>query len=497
MKNRPREATTLLDLSDQVIKADPDTEAFVEPREEGPARRISFLDWAREADGLASVLVELGVEPGDVVAIRLASGIDYAIAFQGIVRSGAIATGINPRLGELEVAHIMKLCAPKLTIEGALPLYAPGEADRRRVDLTGSDPVAIVWTGGTTGLPKGAWFDHRCMEAMAQGAGPLSRPGDRRLSPLPFAHVGYMTRMWDELKHRITTVVVPSPWTARKALAAIEEERVSVCQGVPTQYRLMFDDPTFDSTDTSSLRLAATGGSRVSPELVAEMIDKLEVPVVVRYASTEASLASGTRLGDPAEIICETVGRPNSGVRVRICDDHDTATPQGDIGNVQVHSRAAMRGYWNDSVATGSAITRDGWIRTGDLGNIDRTGNLRLVGRSSDMYIRGGYNVYPLEVENCLDECPHVAAVAVLGASVADHLGEIGVVFAVAANDRAQLDIGALRRFVKSRLADYKAPDLLVVLEALPLTSIGKVDKKPLQVLADEEATKWSRTTIN
>lgn len=482
----------MLDLFDEVVASDGDREAFVHPLADGSTRRITFAEWAAHADGLAQRLIADGVMPGDVVAIRLPSGVDYVIAYQAIVRAGAIATGINPRLGDSEVAHIEARARPVMTIHGELPDYEPGDATARRVDVKATDPVAIVWTGGTTGLPKGAWFDHACLRAMTDGAAPLSERGDRRLSPLPFAHVGAMTRVWDELHHRITTVIVPTPWTPAAALRVIEDEQVTVAQGVPTQYRMMFDAPEFATSNMSSLRIAGIGAARIPPELVTEMRDKLGCPVVVRYASTESCLATGTRLDDPVETICGTVGRPNGGVEMRVVDDHDLVVETGTVGNVQLRSRAAMRGYWNDEEQTASAITHDGWVRTGDLGEIRADGNLRLAGRSTELFIRGGYNVYPIEVENCLGDHPDVAAAAVLGASVDDRLGEIGVLTAVPRPGH-ELDLGEIRSFVAARLANYKAPDALVVLDELPLTPIGKVDKRTLQPLADQEAARWTR----
>lgn len=483
---------TLLDLFDEVLVDTAGAEAFVEPRPDGSTRCITFEEWAAEADRVARALLAADVRPGDVVAITLPSGIDYAIAYQGIVRAGAVATGINPRLGRGEIAHIRRQCTPRLVIDGDLPTSGAGEPRARHVELRETDPVAIVWTGGTTGVPKGAWFDHACLRAMTAGAAPLSELHDRRLSPLPFAHVGYMTRVWDELLHRITTVIVPTPWTAAGALGAIEHERVTVCQGVPTQYRLMFDDPSFPRRDTSSLRLAGTGATRVPPELVVEMREKLGCPVVVRYASTEAGLATGTRLDDDATTISTTVGRPNGGVELRVVgEDHDDV-PVGEVGEVRLRSRAMMRGYWNDPPRTAEAIGPDGWLRTGDLGWLGDDGNLRLVGRSTEMYIRGGYNVYPIEVENCLGEHATVAAAAVVGTPVEDRLGEIGVLFAVP-RPGAAVDLEELRHFVKERLADYKAPDALVVVDTLPVTQIGKVDKRALAPAAAEAASRWTR----
>ena len=483
--------TTLLDLHDEVVATDGDREAFVQPLADGSVRRITFTQWAAHADGAAQRLIADGVQPGDVVAIHMASSIDYAIAYNAILRAGAIATGINPRLGSSEIAHITDRCRPVQTL-AALPDYEMGDPLARRVDSTNMDPVAIVWTGGTTGMTKGAWFDHRCLEAMTDGAAPLSVFGDRRLSPLPFAHVGYMTRIWDELIHRVTTIIVPSPWTAEGALRVIASEQVSVCQGVPTQYRLMFDHPLAADTDVSSLRIAGIGASRIPPELVIEMRETLKCPVVVRYASTESCLATGTRLDDDVETICGTVGRPNGGVQVRIADADDRPVGTGLVGNVQIRSRAVMRGYWNDPDRTAESFTPDGFVRTGDLGSLDDDGNLRLAGRSTEMYIRGGYNVYPIEIENCLGEHSGVAAAAVLGTRVDDRLGEIGVLFAVPVPG-ANLSLAEVRSFVSGRLASYKAPDVLIEVEQLPVTPIGKVDKRQLQPQAAEEAATWTR----
>ena len=482
---------TTLDLFDAVVARHGDHEAVVHD-----GRPMSFAQWAARGDALAAWLIhERGVRPGDVVGIQLPSGIDYMVAYQAIMRAGAIATGINPRLGSTEVAHIMRISSPVHVFDGPLPDVAGGDPLRRRVVRAGTDPVAIVWTGGTTGMPKGAWFDHECMRAMTLGAAPLSAPGDRRLSPLPFAHVGAMTRVWDELQHVITTIIVPTPWTAAGALALIDHERVTVCQGVPTQYRLLFDHPDFATTDVSSLRLAGIGAARVPPELVTEMRTKLGCPVVVRYASTESCVATGTRLDDSVEITCTTIGRPNGDVQVKLLDESGvpvSATGPDHVGTVCIHGRATMRGYWNDPEHTAEAIDSDGWLHTGDLGWFGDDGNLRLVGRSTEMYIRGGNNVYPIEIENCLGAHPDVGASAVLGVPVEDRLGEIGVLFVV---PRAGADptLAELQTFVRSQLAAYKTPDRLVLVTELPLTSIGKVDKLALQTRALQEAASWTR----
>ena len=331
---------------------------------------------------------------------------------------------------------------------------------------------------------------------MAQGAAPLSEPGDRRLSPLPFSHVGFMTRAWDELVHRITTVVAPTPWSAPATLRAISDEAVTVCQGVPTQYEMILALEAMAAADVSSVRACGIGAARAQPELISAIQHAFGAPVVHRYASTEASLATGTRLGDPVEVICTTVGRPNGSVELKVVDDAGRPLPAGDAatgtGTICLRSRAMMRGYWRDPQRTAEAIDAEGWLHTGDLGWVDGRGDLHLAGRRTELYIRGGYNVYPIEVENCLGDHPAVGACAIVGTPVADRLGEIGVAFVVGRSGRVPT-LGELRAFVRERLADYKAPDALVVLDALPLTNLGKVDKRRLQPLAEASATQWRR----
>jgi acyl-CoA synthetase (AMP-forming)/AMP-acid ligase II len=473
------------DLFDEVVSRSGGHEAFVDGR-----RRLTFAQWARAADGVASWLHARGVGRGDVVALRLPSSIEFAVAYQGAMRVGAVTTGINPRLGPTEVRSILERSGAVVVLDDPAEVAAAsaGPPFRARPRLSATDPVAIVWTSGTTGRPKGALFDHACLQAVAEGAGVLSRPGDRRLSATPFSHVGSMTRVWDELAHLVTTIITPVPWRAGEALALIGREGVTVAQGVPTQWQLMVDHPDLATTDVSSLRIAATGAARVPPELVARVREAFGCPFVVRYTSTETSLGTGTGIDDPLEVVATTVGRPQPGVELRV----DDADHPGAPGRISLRSRAAMRSYWADPEGTAAAVSPDGWVRTGDEGFVDGDGNLHLVGRRSEMYIRGGYNVHPTEVENVLGGHPAVAGVAVVGSGPVPVLGEIGVAFVVARpGARPRLD--ELRSFVAGSLADYKAPDLMVTVDDLPVTSLGKIDKRALRARADEEARQWRR----
>lgn len=506
---------TLLDLFDDVVAHCADVEAFVDGN--GPVEtraRMTFGAWARAADGVATRLASMGVRQGDVVGISLPSSIDFAVAYQGIVRLGAIASGMNPRLGPAETEHIIATSTPRVIITDALVVEDPSVAVLSLAELRESftdapitsrpaivdtDLLAIVWTSGTTGKPKGAMFDHACLRAMSRAAGPLSAVGDRRLSPLPFAHVGYMTRVWDELMYVITTVICPTPWTAAGALGLIEQERVTVGQGVPAQWQMMLAHPDLQTTDTSSLRIVSSGAARVPPEMVDAMRSRFGAPVVVRYTSTEACVSTGTSLEDPDEVICNTVGTPGEGVEMELRLDEGRGrkvraleTGDTEVGTVCLRSRAIMRGYWREPELTAAAIDEDGWLLTGDLGYLDARGDLHLAGRSTEMYIRGGYNVYPIEVENHLGQHGAVDKVAVTG-TPAPVLGEIGVAFVVPTDPENPPTLEELRSWCSERLASYKAPDAVVVLDELPLTAMSKVDKRALAPAAAEAEKQWER----
>jgi acyl-CoA synthetase (AMP-forming)/AMP-acid ligase II len=509
---------TVVSVLREAAAVNGDVEAYVEPAVAGaPRRSLTFSAWDRAADGVAGLLALHGVDKGDVVCLLLPSSIDYAVVYAALQRLGAITSGINPRMGAAEVASIVERAAPVLAVvdpeAGSLPSAGAvatlsraeaaaawqGAAPDRWPELAPHDPVAVVWTSGTTGRPKGALFDHANLAAVARGTDVLSQPGDRRLSPLPFAHVGYMTRTWDEAAHAVTTVITPTPWRADDAVRIIAEEGVTVGQGVPTQWALMLGRTELDRADLSTLRIAGTGAARVPAVLVAEMRHRLGVPVVVRYTSTEASLGTGTTLESSDEEVATTVGRPVPGVEVAIVDDEGRAVPDGEVGRVLLRSDAVMRGYWGrgpgrgrsvseliDAEATATVLAADGWLTTGDFGVRTRTGNLQLAGRAHERYIRGGYNVYPAEVEEVLATHPSVARVAVTG--VADEvLGEVGVAVVVA-QAGARPDLSELRAHCARSLSDYKAPDALVVADEIPLTPMMKVDPVRLAGLAERGA---------
>jgi acyl-CoA synthetase (AMP-forming)/AMP-acid ligase II len=507
----PERHRTVVSVLREAAQVNGDLEAYVEPRRPDvrPRHSMTFGEWDRAADGVAGLLAEWGIQKGDVVCLMLPSSIDYAVIYAALLRLGAITSGINPRLGPREVESIIRRTSPvlfvrehdatELALDQAVRLVEladlmagrTGDPPASFPSLSEHDPVAVVWTS--------ALFDHANLAAVARGTDVLGQPGDRRLSPHPFAHVGYMTRAWDEVAHAVTTVISPTPWRADETVRILVEEAISVAQAVPTQWALMMACQEFHQADLSAIRLAATGAARMPSSDVTALRTRLGVPVVVRYTSTESSLGTGTTLTSSDDEVATTVGRPVPGVELRIVDDDGVPVAPGTVGRVHLRSGAAMRGYWGggpgrgralndliDVTATAEVRSADGWITTGDFGLQDARGNLQLVGRAHERYIRGGYNVYPAEVEEVLATHPSVGRVAVVGA--ADPvLGEIGVAIVVASGDDPP-ELESLRTHCIQQLSDYKAPDALVMVDEIPLTPMMKVDPRQLAPLAERAA---------
>jgi acyl-CoA synthetase (AMP-forming)/AMP-acid ligase II len=470
----------------------PEREAYVHGE-----KRVTYGWLDRAADGFAATLVGLGVVPGDVVCLMLGSSIKFAACYLGALRAGAITSAINLRLGVNEQASILERTEPVVTVLGDGAQIPPGaqagtvlhvselgtalgrdalpDDDLPAIAMT--DPACIVWTSGTTGAPKGAVYDHARMATISKNMGQLTEPGDRRLVVLPFAHVGYMTRMWDELANGTTIVLAGEPWSATETLRLIRDERITMGTGVPTQWELVLTHPDLARTDFSQLRVCGIGGAAISPDLVRRMRELLGCPVLSRYTSTEAGVTTSTVIGDPDEIVATTVGRAVPEVELRIVAPTETF---GTVGEVVCRSEAMMLGYWRDPELTATVIDGDGWLHTGDLGTLDADGNVRIVGRLKEMYIRGGYNVYPTEVEAVLAEHPAVAQVAVVGLTD-PVLGEVGGAFVVPADPEQPPELAVLRDWSRARIADYKAPDRLIVVDALPVTGMHKVDKNALR----------------
>jgi acyl-CoA synthetase (AMP-forming)/AMP-acid ligase II len=483
--------STLAELAAAVAEQFPDHDAIMTEDE-----TLSFGQWWTESGRLAGELHEHGLGEGGILLILLPTSIDYAVSVLAATRLGAIPTGLNSRLGRQEIASIIEHAEPSLiltneTLAERLPRTSSARVVvRERIEGAGvtppmpaasaDAPAVIMWTSGSTGLPKGVWFSHTRLRGIAGKAGDLACPFDRRLSSTSFAHAGFMARLWEQFAYVMALTVTPEPWDPAAVVRLLRSKRITVLAGVPTQWTKLLQLAEFNELDLSALRIATISTAPSGPELLQRIHDRLGVPVITRYSSTETATATGTRTDDPPDVAFRTVGRPNEGVELLIAkNDEGVPAEPGDVGEVWIRHDSMMNGYWNDPVRTAEVITTDGWLITGDLGRMDEAGNLVLAGRKRDMYIRGGYNIYPLEVENVLGLHPKVDQVAVIGVD-APVIGEIGIAVVVAIDAHDPPSLEELRTWSHDHLADYKAPDEVRIVGELPRNATMKVDKLAL-----------------
>ncbi len=397
---------------------------------------VSFRDLDVISDEVAAGLAAQGVVEGDVVALCLPTCPDHVVAYAACAKLGAITAGVNPRLTDHERDAVLDRARPALVIgaevagDSAASMLAPlrvAGATVAPIEADPDRPVALVFTSGTTGLPKGAVFAGRQLAFITQvDTGGRWGGGGAGLGATSLAHLGPTTKLPGTLMRGGTTYLVEH-WRAGEALAMTAEHHMPALAGIPTQLALMLHHPDFAGTDLSSVRAVIIGGGPATPALIAEIRERLGAPVAVRYACTEAGTGVGTSFTDPPTDAEVSVGRPHPGVDLALRQlDTGVDVASGQVGEVCLRSAAVMSGYWRDPEATAAAFWPDGFVRTGDLGHLDDQGRLRLVGRAKEMYVRGGYNVYPMEVEAVLAAHPAVAEVAVVGVAD-DVMGEIGV----------------------------------------------------------------------
>ena len=436
------------------------------------AQTVTFAELHERSDAIAVALAAEGAGERSVVALTMPSGIDYVVAYLAAAKLGAITAGVNPRLRADERRRVLDRLRPDVVLSN-LPAARTGAPEPLTPDV--DRIVTIVFTSGTSGEPKGAVFANRQLEAITViDAGGLDVwcSGGPLLGGTQFCHIGFMTKLQWYLRLGCT-VLVQERWRPDVALRLIAEHRMRSVGGVAAQIALLLRQPDFDAFDLSSVETIIVGGGPSPPELVREARRRFGAAYSIRYSSTElGGVGTGTAFDAPDEEALYTVGRPRPGIDVRVAGD----------GEVLVRSPAAMTGYWRDPERTAQTIDDDGWLHTSDLGEIDANGCLRIVGRTNDMYIRGGYNVHPLEVESVLMEHPAVAAVAI-APRADDVMGELGVAVVVPVDPSAPPTLDDLRAFGAERLAAYKLPDAIRIVDALPITSMEKLDRAALRAV--------------
>jgi len=467
---------------------------------------LTYADLHLQSDEAAVGLARLGVGEGDVVAMVLPAVPEHFVVYAAAAKLGAVTAAVNTRLAPAERLAVLAAARPKVVVTtpdldpGGVRsavlepapspaavlggIRVPGASPPELVPDPGR-PEAVVFTSGTTGTPKGAIFTGRQLAfIVGTDVGPRWGGGGTVLAGPALAHLGPMTKLAGNLRRGVTQHLMAT-WRASEALRRIAELGITSVGGVPTHLALMLGDPEFDRYDLSAVRAIVIGGGPATPALLREARSRFGAPLAVRYSCTEAGIGTGTALDDPEEDAEVSVGRPQPGVSVRVVDRSGVRLPDGEVGEVVLVSPAVMGGYWHDPRASAEVLLPGGGVRTGDLGRVDDRGRLRLAGRTRERYVRGGNNVYPVEVEAVLADHPDVAAVAIV--SRPDPvMGEVGVAAVVAREGRPAPTVAALRSFGQGRLAGYKLPDDVVVLPALPLTAVEKVDRRALEGLVRE-----------
>ncbi len=481
---------------------------------------VTYQDMNERSIAMARALLARGLKPGDRVAIAAPNQIEWLELLFGAARVGIITVTLNIRYRESELGYMLTQSGAKLVVSSArqgdfdfeslydrlrpqIPcvedvfflggtregsryadlLAAGASYDGDLPEPKSADPAVILFTSGTTGRPKGATLTHASLIASgsAQNTHVEARHDDVTLGLMPLNHVGGLTCTTTSALVLGGTIVMLPAFSPASALEALEKYRGTSFGGVPTMWKLMLDHETFPQRDTSALRMAIIGGSNADPALCQQITEAVPgVRLINLYGLSESSGASiMSAPGDDVAIVSSSIGIPIPGVEARIVNPDPNADGAGEL---QLRGACIAAGYWAMPEETAATFV-DGWLNTGDIGTIDESGHVRLLGRAKEMYLQGGYNVYPVEIENLLADHPSVAMVAGIG--VPDSvLGEVGRYYVVPAQG-ASVDTAVLMAYCKEKIANYKVPREIVFLDELPLTPSGKIAKAQLRAQYD------------
>jgi acyl-CoA synthetase (AMP-forming)/AMP-acid ligase II len=477
----------------------PDAPALVDA-----GRTLTYADLAALVDRRAGQLRALGVRPGDRVLLASENCADQVALIFAAAAIGAWIVNVNPRLTAPELDAIRTHSGARIALyTAAVSSEAAAHAARAQATLddglmvgplnTDAVPAAeqerdagiaaLVYTTGTTGTPKGVMLSHRSLLFVAAVSSRLRglNPADRAWGVLPISHVyGLTSVMLGTLSAGACLHLAPR-FTPEGMLAAIRDDGLSIVQGVPAMYARLLEHVGADARLPSRLRFAYAGGSPLDPTLKVAVVRLLGVPLHNGYGLSEAApTVSQTRLDAPRADT--SVGLAIPGVEVRVVGKDGLDMADGAAGELWVRGPNLMRGYYRDPDATAAALRPGGWLNTGDMARRDADGALFIVGRTKELIIRSGFNVFPLEVETALNAHPGVTQSAVVGRAVAD--GNEEVVAFVQPDPRRTPSEPELRAWAAERLAPYKRPARIVMMDALPAAANGKVLKHVLKGMA-------------
>ena len=475
-------------------------------------RILTFAGLEQEVVQGAAALIEAGFEAGDRVAIWAPNSVNWIVACLAVQSAGGVVVTLNTRLKGLEARYILDKSRARmlltvgdflgqdypalldgldlphlervLTLDGDWSAFMAGGLDLHgaraaMARVRAEDAADILFTSGTTGHPKGVVSTHgqsiQVFTCWADCAG--LGEGDRYLIVNPFFHTFGYKAGWLACLLKGATAYPMAVFDPVRVVELIESEGITVLPGPPTIFQQLLTTTAETGATLSSIRVAVTGAASVAPTLVQRMQDDLGIRnVLTAYGLTESSgMVTMSQMGDGVERIATTCGRPIPGVEVKCVDRRGAALGPGREGEIWVRGFNVMAGYFEDPEATAEAVDAQGWLHTGDIGCFDADGYLRVTDRMKDMFISGGFNCYPAEIERILSAHPAVAQVAVIGIPD-ERLGEIGKAFIVRRVGDATSEVEILA-WCRANMANYKTPRALAFIEALPLNPAGKVQK--------------------
>lgn len=479
--------------------------------------RFTYAQLDRETDSLARGLLRSGISKGDRVALWSQNCAEWVVVQYATARIGAVLVTVNPAFRTNELAFVLQQSGARLLISasefkgsdframaaeaapgldtvffgtpGWQALRQPGEEPLTALDIRPEEAVNIQYTSGTTGLPKGATLSHRNILGNGAVTGAVCRytERDRICVPVPFYHCfGMVLGNLAALVHGACVVMPAAAFDPAATLAAIESEGCTSVYGVPTMFIAMLADPGFAETDLSSVRTGILAGAPCPVEVM-KQVQAFMREVTICYGMTETSpVSTQTRHDDDLDRRVSTVGRVHPHVTVKIADPATgRAVPRGEQGELCTAGYGVMLGYWDEPVRTAEAVDQEGFMHTGDLAVMDADGYVSIVGRSKDVVIRGGENIYPREIEEFLHGHPEIRDVQVVG--VPDPRTGEEVCAWVQLAPGSSLDAEGLREWCRGRLAQYKIPRYVRVTDDFPMTVTGKVQKFRMKEISAAE----------
>lgn len=497
---------------------------------------LTYLELDAQRKRAARALIGSGIEAGERVAIWAQNRAQWIVAALAIQSIGAVLVPLNTRMKGLEAAYVLEksgarllVCAGRWLGQDYPALLAPHrpaslesivvlddcdaaslrdgderwlqflsgadrvcplDVDDRSGALTAGSPLDILFTSGTTGLPKGVVTCHgqNLRVSLEWGRRMELVPEDRYLIVNPFFHAfGYKAGWLTALLHGCA-VLPHAVFDAASVMKRIERDRITVLPGPPTLFISLLTAPERATTDLSSLRATMTGAATVAPSLIEQMRADLGFKVLLTgYGLTEAcGMVSFCHSTDDAETVARTCGKPMPDTEVKCIDEHGDTVPPGTAGELLVRGYNVMQGYLDNPQATAETVDTEGWLHTGDVAVIDERGYIRITDRLKDLYITGGFNCYPAEIERMISAHPAVAQVAVIGVPD-DRQGEVGRAF-LTLRPGQSVDPASMIAWCRERMANYKVPRSVVIVDALPTNASGKVMKFQLSAESKKPA---------